>query len=110
MKYGIFVELARVKNVGVIRNTGYIPRKSSRDYQWLFQWRGGGRRGRRHAAATELYVWHLFKQPNQHLPITRTAHQDQTLEIFRSVHSVEVSLYFIKIKQDQSNNPLRNSF
>lgn len=56
MKYGIFVELARVKNVGVIRNTGYIPRKSSRDYQWLFQWRGGGRRGRRHAAATELYV------------------------------------------------------
>lgn len=43
---------------------------------------------------------------NQHFPIIKTTHQEQPLEIFRSVYLVDI---FITIKQNQSNkNPLRN--
>lgn len=46
------------------------------------------------------------QQLTQHFPITETAHQEQTLELFRSVYSVDIS---ITIQQNQSyKNPLGN--
>ena len=55
-----------------------------------------------HAAARSNLSDTCSKRLNQHFT-TRTAQQEQTLEIFRSLHPVEISIviYSITIKQNQ---------
>lgn len=50
------VELAHVKSIGVIRNTGYVPRESSTEVTSGCSNRGVSGGGRSHKVTTELYV------------------------------------------------------
>lgn len=93
MKYAISDELAHVKSVGVIRNTGYICRESSTEVTSGCSSRGVGVERAERKQLQLSYISHTCcKQLNQHSPTTRTAYQEQTLEIFKFIHSVEVSL------------------
>jgi len=92
MQYAIFVELA---HVDVIRETGSTSRESSTEVTTGCSSGGVGVRGQK---ATQLQLSYTSdtcsKQLNQHSPVTRTAHQEQTLEIFRSVHSGNIFIFY----------------
>lgn len=81
-------------SVGVVRNTGYnISRENSTEVTYGCSNRGLGLGG---AEGTQLQLSYMSdtcaKQLTQHSSLMRTTQQEQTLEIFRSVHSVEISL------------------